>query len=191
MYILEMRVLSRCVFWLVFACALQSSKQMNVSDTSEEATFVEREECMNNTFRCECSIAPCVRKCCPPGQYVVNSSCEDTSTEWDVTDSCASQATHEYLTCENGTERLLLNMCDNFSVTDGFLIWPLINSSFSMREFCVDFIDSRDIQALICITSDQQRPKMLSTGTYCLVIFSTSISACTSPYLHIFLISTT
>lgn len=160
-----MRFLTLCAFWVHLALEFHLSVQsVNVSDTSEE--MIAHADCLNSTFRCECNIVPCVRKCCPSGQYVINNTCEDTKAEWDVYESCASRPLHKYLACPNGTERVLLTMCDDFSVVDGFLLWPLINTSFSIEDFCVDYIDAKGIiQALVCITTEQQKMKIFSPGT--------------------------
>lgn len=161
-----MHVLTQYAFWIPIALELHFSVQsVNVSDTTEEV-MLSNSECLNNTFRCDCDAAPCVRKCCPSGQYVFNDTCEDTATEWDVKQSCASRPIHKYLRC-NGSERVLLTMCDDFSVVDGYLYWPLINATFSIDEFCVDFIDSKGgVQALVCIKAEQQATKIFSPGIY-------------------------
>lgn len=166
----RMHVLTQYAFWIPLALELHFSVQsVNVSDVTEEV-MVDHTECLNSTFHCDCVRAPCIRKCCPSGQYVNNNTCEDTATEWDVYESCASRPIHKYLTCKNGTERVLLTMCDDFSVADGYLLWPLINMSFSLDDFCVDYIDARGIiQALVCIQTEQEIMKIFSPGIFFLL----------------------
>lgn len=108
---------------------------------------------------CICNIRSCIRKCCPPGQYIINSNqtCANTDVEFHVnTITSADITTYSIITGKCNTQSVLLDpensTQDSFTITaNGSLLWTDMEL-ISLTEYCVDYIRSTDsVKALICV----------------------------------------
>lgn len=108
---------------------------------------------------CVCNLRACIRKCCPSGQYIADSSqtCVNTDTEFRVgTIAAADITTYSIITGKCNTPSVLLDpensTEDSFSITaNGSLAWTDMEI-IKLAEYCVDYVRSTDtIKALVCI----------------------------------------
>lgn len=102
-----------------------------------------------------CEVHPCLRKCCPTGQFLMNRTCRETEDEFDFSElgvDPGAPIQDEVVTCGEGQTRFMLDSTDEFFVDEeNNLVWPLINSSVSYMFYCIDMIDDIGApKALMC-----------------------------------------
>lgn len=108
---------------------------------------------------CVCNIKACIRKCCPTGQYIADSSqtCTDTDADFRVDAITAADiTTYSIITGKCNTPSVLLDpensTEDSFSITaNGSLLWT-DTEIIQLQEYCVDYVRSTNtVKALVCV----------------------------------------
>lgn len=108
---------------------------------------------------CVCNIKACIRKCCPTGQYIADSSqtCTDTNADFSVDAITAADiTTYSIITGKCNTPSILLDpensTEDSFSITtNGSLLWTDMEV-IELSMYCVDYVRNTDtVKALVCV----------------------------------------
>lgn len=119
-----------------------------------------------------CEMGPCLRKCCPKGQYLFNKTCEETHLEFDFSSLGVDPATpvqDGVVQCQENEGRFLLESpYDEFYIEGNNLEWPARNITATFSHYCVDMIENITApKALFCYAETvQQLLVSNSSGNY-------------------------
>lgn len=121
-----------------------------------------------------CEVGPCLRKCCPKGEFLINRLCKKTEIEVDFSAIGVSPEARIHdgvVQCSESEARFLLEKSDNFYInTDNQLVFPHMNLTIAYTHYCVEMIENfTDPQALICYGAQEDEARTHnSAGKLCL-----------------------
>lgn len=110
---------------------------------------------------CVCNLRTCLRKCCPPGLFLYNKSCEEGNKTFDSVggSSISGYSIISGNTCRKKSRLLLDPRNDNqvfYLRPDGGLDVPSHRDSYGVLEYCVDYVQEEDVvKALVCVEDVQ------------------------------------